>query len=189
MKAIETVYGGRRFRSRLEARWAVFFDTLGVPYVYEPEGYDFGTHKYLPDFWLPDSEQFVEVKGVMSSVDREKIELLVTNSGKDVVVGLPNMQFIIAENHQEDLEAGVGFGVVVHWSTLDGEIDTSMFKCSSCGCVYFASEYENWSCPKCGTWKGRDHRIGYGNGWLWGEAEQAKIAALSARFEYGENGS
>ena len=32
MKAIETEYNGYRFRSRLEARWAVFFDALGIEY-------------------------------------------------------------------------------------------------------------------------------------------------------------
>ena len=39
-KAIETVYNGYRFRSRLEARWAVFFDALGVKYEYEAEGFE-----------------------------------------------------------------------------------------------------------------------------------------------------
>ena len=39
-KAIETIYNGFRFRSRLEARWAVFFDNLSVKYRYEPEGFD-----------------------------------------------------------------------------------------------------------------------------------------------------
>ena len=38
IKAIETVYKGYRFRSRLEARWAVFFDALGIHYRYELEG-------------------------------------------------------------------------------------------------------------------------------------------------------
>lgn len=53
MRAIETRYNGYRFRSRLEARWAVFFDALGIQYQYEPEGYELsdGT-RYLPDFWL-----------------------------------------------------------------------------------------------------------------------------------------
>lgn len=37
IKAIETVYNGYRFRSRLEARWAVFFDEMGVQYEYEAE--------------------------------------------------------------------------------------------------------------------------------------------------------
>lgn len=40
MTPIETRYKGYRFRSRLEARWAVFFDVLGVRWEYEPEGYD-----------------------------------------------------------------------------------------------------------------------------------------------------
>lgn len=30
IKPIETKYKGYRFRSRLEARWAVFFDALGI---------------------------------------------------------------------------------------------------------------------------------------------------------------
>jgi hypothetical protein len=38
--AIETRYGGCRFRSRLEARWAVFFDDLGIPWEYESQGWD-----------------------------------------------------------------------------------------------------------------------------------------------------
>ena len=42
LRAIQTEYKGYRFRSRLEARWAVFFDTLGVKWEYEPEGYDLG---------------------------------------------------------------------------------------------------------------------------------------------------
>ena len=40
IKPIETVYNGYRFRSRLEARWAVFFDEAEIPYEYEPEGFD-----------------------------------------------------------------------------------------------------------------------------------------------------
>lgn len=51
--AIETHYNGYRFRSRLEARWAVFFDSLGVRYEYEREGFTLPTAPYLPDFFLP----------------------------------------------------------------------------------------------------------------------------------------
>lgn len=53
IKAIETVYRNRRFRSRLEARWAIFFDTLGIEWMYEKEGYDVAGEWYLPDFWMP----------------------------------------------------------------------------------------------------------------------------------------
>ena len=53
IKAIETVYKGYHFRSRLEARWAVFFDALGLEWEYEPEGFDLGDGiYYLPDFLI-----------------------------------------------------------------------------------------------------------------------------------------
>lgn len=82
---IETVYNGYRFRSRLEARWAVFFDSLGVKYEYEPEGFNIpGVGNYLPDFRVMcyakrghDCEPFplyVEVKGHMDEISAKKIK-------------------------------------------------------------------------------------------------------------------
>lgn len=52
VKAIETEYKGYRFRSRLEARWAVFMDQLDVDWTYEPEGFETPTGRYLPDFFI-----------------------------------------------------------------------------------------------------------------------------------------
>ena len=64
MKAIETSYKGYRFRSRTEARWAIFFDAVGISYQYEPEGFDLGEHGcYLPDFRIPSANAWVEIKG------------------------------------------------------------------------------------------------------------------------------
>lgn len=62
IKPIETVYNGYRFRSRLEARWAVFFDAMGLAYEYEREGFDLHGEWYLPDFWLRDLVAWVEIK-------------------------------------------------------------------------------------------------------------------------------
>lgn len=63
VKVLETVYQGTRFRSRTEARWAVFFDALGLRWLYEPEGYDLGDGIwYLPDFLVPDLGLLIEVK-------------------------------------------------------------------------------------------------------------------------------
>lgn len=102
-KAIQTVYNGYRFRSRLEARWAVFFDVLGVEYEYEKEGYDLGKAGwYLPDFWLPhfpdrDSNDgitgvFVEIKPAKAKPDEyAKALALAEQTGQSVFVmqGLP----------------------------------------------------------------------------------------------------
>lgn len=80
IKAIQTNYKGYLFRSRLEARWAVFFDACGIDWEYEPEGYDLGDGlMYLPDFLLHDvagrakGDLYVEVKGKMSDIDAMKI--------------------------------------------------------------------------------------------------------------------
>jgi len=63
IKAIQTEYNGYRFRSRLEARWAIYFDTLGTKYLYEYEGFDLGALGwYLPDFYFPDWSCWGEVK-------------------------------------------------------------------------------------------------------------------------------
>lgn len=47
---LKTHYNHYRFRSRTEARWAVFFDVLGIAYRYEYEGFDLHGVWYLPDF-------------------------------------------------------------------------------------------------------------------------------------------
>lgn len=66
IKPIETKYKGYLFRSRTEARWAVFFDTIGFRWQYEEEGYKLANGRwYLPDFKLilPSEDIFyIEVK-------------------------------------------------------------------------------------------------------------------------------
>lgn len=75
IKAIETHYNGYRFRSRLEARWAVFFDAAGIPYEYEPEGFHLPNNEmYLPDFYLPWFKMYVEIKP--NHLDEEELSTL-----------------------------------------------------------------------------------------------------------------
>lgn len=90
LKAIQTEYNGYLFRSRLEARWAVFFDCCGVEYEYEPEGYILENGlRYLPDFLLhgvdgrSGGDLFVEVKGKMNDIDAEKINRFVELGSKN----------------------------------------------------------------------------------------------------------
>ncbi len=71
IKAIETSYKGYRFRSRLEARWAIFFDAMGFLWEYEKEGYSLPSGPYLPDFFVTvptqrkgNNQCWVEVKGM-----------------------------------------------------------------------------------------------------------------------------
>jgi len=93
IKPIETRYSGYRFRSRLEARWAVFFDALGLEYSYEPEGYDLGAGvgAYRPDFYLPAQSGFRGGYGEIKpreplALERRRCEALAEGLRQDVYV-------------------------------------------------------------------------------------------------------
>lgn len=63
-KGLEAQYSGRIFRSRLEARWAILLDLLDINWDFEPSHYQVGPALwYLPDFYLPEHELWLEVKG------------------------------------------------------------------------------------------------------------------------------
>jgi hypothetical protein len=66
VRAIETRYADTLFRSRLEARWAAFFDALCWPWTYEPP---IG-RGYLPDFVISGAAPLVvEVKPAVVQQD------------------------------------------------------------------------------------------------------------------------
>ena len=99
LKPIETCYDGYKFRSRLEARWAVFFHEAGIEYQYEPEGFSLPDGSwYLPDFYLPWFGMYIEIKPkdidekLIDKAERKISNLLNSynpNTGrKCIVVGL-----------------------------------------------------------------------------------------------------
>ena len=70
INTIPTTYNNIKFRSRLEARWAVFFDQLGIKYLYEFEGFELENREwYLPDFYLTEYGIYCEVKPSIIEVD------------------------------------------------------------------------------------------------------------------------
>lgn len=115
MNVIPTEYRKHYFRSRLEARYAVFWDSLGEKWVYEKEGFDLdGGDKYLPDFWLPRLETWVEIKGVEpDKTEIRKCRKLQFHTEKDVAIfhGLP------MENE----------GLLFGWDESNGGVFTETF--------------------------------------------------------------
>lgn len=88
MKILPTEFRGVKYRSRTEARWAVFFSALGVDAVYEPEGYelDDGTC-YLPDFFIPAWDIYMEIKGKEPSIEeKRKCQSLCKGAHKPVLI-------------------------------------------------------------------------------------------------------
>lgn len=96
LRCLRTRYRGFVFRSRLEARWAVFFDTLGLRWEYEPEGFDLGGVCYLPDFWLPEFEThtglYVDVKPIGGRPDKARLFARVVRRAILLAEGPPDFQ-------------------------------------------------------------------------------------------------
>lgn len=97
IKAIETEYNGFRFRSRLEARWALFFDLIGLKYEYEVEGYEMDGTRYLPDFFIPSLNRWFEIKAKpLSEYEMKKCEEFCFNKDNynikfSILVGTPKI--------------------------------------------------------------------------------------------------
>jgi len=97
IKAIQTEYRGYKFRSRLEARWAVFFDTVGVAWEYEPEGYHLGDLGcYLPDFFIQGNGHrgpYIEIKGTRpNDLEIQKMDTLCCGLGAYGAIFYGDMQ-------------------------------------------------------------------------------------------------
>lgn len=89
MRVLPSVYRGVLYRSRVEARWAIFLHELGVGAQYEPEGFDLDGEWYLPDFCVTAWNIYVGVKGALpSGAERRKCQLLADHSGKHVLLAI-----------------------------------------------------------------------------------------------------
>jgi hypothetical protein len=163
IKAIETNYNGYRFRSRLEARWAVFFDTLGIEYYYEPEGFDLGDGIwYLPDFWLPQVKKWAEVKPAPLSADElEKCKRLVKYLGYDclLLIGIPDNKPYDAVCYNEP---------PLLWPGIDSE-EPGLYLTDYCLTAMYLDENRFFACP--------------GEFGQFDDVGRAAIAAKRARFE------
>jgi hypothetical protein len=129
LQAIPTIYKNYAFRSRLEARYALFFDSLGVAYEYEPEGYSLHGLNYLPDFRLPEAQCWLEVKGQEPTDDeKEKARRLAIASAWPVFVvwGDPVNAFILSAGgillftHDRDRLPRPSGGAFINFLTLIG---------------------------------------------------------------------
>lgn len=246
--AKETEYNGYRFRSRLEARWAVFYNELGIKYEYEKEGFDLtyllnpeygwtdggapseelsdlyegwrsifgaGPVSYLPDFWIPHLDCWIEIKGQEPTKQEETIaSMLAYATDKDVFVFFGDMMvpsgFEIAGTPSHAHFAGSGWDTPYMWC-----------ECPSCGSlgIEFDARSDRLSCKRCyhctfnvdaiGTWrednlprcpvhgfppnlKGCPRTGGNNDKGYNGDSSRlvaAYTAARQARFEHGEHGA
>jgi len=94
IKAIPTAYANTNFRSRLEARWAAFFDLVGWKWIYEP--FDF--EGWIPDFQLLELPNVKNAFGVQYIHDQNPfVEVKPFSDTKDIDQFLPKVRVAMPE--------------------------------------------------------------------------------------------
>lgn len=207
--AIETKYAGCRFRSRLEARWAVFFDALSIQWEYEPQGFEnYYGDRYLPDFFLPEMHAwntgrdpgakgiYVEVKGSDEQVDGDYRTLLANmvdyhgpmQQGLLLLGPVPRVDGVSGVSHPLlAWHKGVQHHAVEFMPTWDGAaLRESRFSDFSGYDGDNTSEGLSFHL----SWDAESYVLSNGRGtWQMPAAiAAAYTAARSARFEHGEQG-
>jgi hypothetical protein len=121
MRAIPTTYKGIKFRSRLEASWASYFDALVLTWSYEPEGYLLQNGvKYLPDFHLSQlhyyrSELFVECKPP-SKTSVQKAGYFVRETQRSLLLAMPEGRFFICTPRYAQLLIDNDWAAIEHYT-------------------------------------------------------------------------
>ena len=151
---IPTTHGMVEFRSRLEARWAAFFDQLGWHWTYEP----FDTAGYIPDFLIQGNRPLlVEVRPVSTRTQFEDQSPTVKVdpsewTGDLVIFGTDPL---IYWSDQTTPIAGL---MGEYRETEDGgEWDwgsAEWCRCLSCQAPALVHEYQSFACRPCGHYDG-----------------------------------
>ena len=206
MKAIQTHFKGYHFRSRLEARWAVLFDSLGFDWEYEPEGFELGeAGRYLPDFYVEQLGAWVEVKAKqLNATEREKAFALSSHTNKPVIelCGIPDpddmLQYgcMVGVRHYYGADMN---GIENHWFM---QSLVEFYLANQDGEAHAMAEYElvpmalKWDAEYYHKKYGKPHPRNFPNGTIqefelmrFGtDLYNATIKARSARFEFGQCG-
>jgi hypothetical protein len=145
-QAIATTYQGIRFRSRLEAKWAAWFDAVGWPWVYEP----IDLAGYIPDFVLPfpAGPVLVEVKPCFALSDRIAQDAI---ARIDASAWPQEALLIGAALFGDDDAVSCGWlGEVVPGRKRLWFDDAPLFDCPYCQRITFRHGTNSYHCRRCG---------------------------------------
>lgn len=145
---VECFYGGQKMRSLLERRLAILLDGLEIKWRYEDEYFELkdGQIKYLPDFYLPEHDQYIEAKGVFSDSDRKKIAQFSKERDEELIfIKSDTAHFVMMHPHSDEPSFG----------------PAHICKCSNCGEYCIVPEYGSYACRVCGNHSGDSDIVKY----------------------------
>lgn len=127
--------------SILEAKWAVFFDMIGIPWKHKPKSFLLkdGSH-YTPDFYLPEAGEFFECIDSASDKTFHLLGQFMKETGKPIVLGYEGMKFraprLIKGNNPTFNNGCTDAG-------------SSLGRCNNCGHLFFTNYKDADYCPSC----------------------------------------
>ncbi len=145
VQALPTEYLGYIFRSRLEARWAVFLTALEITWQYEAEGLDIDGTWYLPDFQLPELELLLEIKPYLGEHERPNhpvFDWQKRREGSALLIGDASYDFLLLRgepwaNFDEESSHNYGYDDPYEGFTYwDDHYYWCRCNCSSVGLAY-----------------------------------------------------
>jgi len=168
---IPTTYRYNAMRSRLEARWASFFDLIGWRWTYEP----LDAEGYVPDFLIHGARPFfIEVGPCITQADYEaksaKAEAAAASLGRDLlVVGVTPIADISTNWDPGDPVAGWLGEFFPATPSLDPELggpseDVLSFgggmwsRCGVCDVLAVFHDFQSYTCRPCGHYTGGHHQ-------------------------------
>lgn len=87
MKPNFVKYKNLWFRSNWEVAYAKYLDKNNIQWLYESKTFDLGETTYTPDFYLPATDEYIEVKGYKSDIFKKKINLFYLKYG-EIKIGI-----------------------------------------------------------------------------------------------------
>lgn len=197
-KPIQTEAFGCLFRSRLEARCAVFLEAMGLRWDYEPEGFELPSGRYLPDFKVykedcPAGCYWIECKGGIPTDQEVQLarELAKATTACVVFFRQPLFQLMRKQcaSYKEFAESDF-YKRVALLSRFNGEVTDTWWLNSEDRKSLFGDHgwMQFWDRHSIA-----DHdlvKLGFGMGsaepwWELSNASKAATKALRARFEHG----
>ena len=74
-------------RSSYEIKFAKYLDKKEIRWLYEPKTFDLGNSTYTPDFYLPETNEYIEIKGWFTDKAKNKM-LLFYKKYKDIKLNI-----------------------------------------------------------------------------------------------------
>lgn len=66
-------YKGINMRSNWEIKYAKYLDKNKIKWLYESQTFDLGDSAYTPDFYLPETNEYIEIKGYLTDKCKNKL--------------------------------------------------------------------------------------------------------------------